>query len=156
MKDLIRRLQPDRFGDIVALVGACSGRDPCSPDGGRDFIARKHDTTGATSIPASGLEAGAEAPTGDPLPGQVMQIAQIPPATRWEERIFCAAPMGKKKPEEMAKQRSVFVNGAVTRGVRESAGNDDFDLMEKFAGYWLQIKVALRRRMPCCPIRPRG
>jgi DNA polymerase-3 subunit alpha len=43
--------------------------------------------------------------------------------------------MGKKKPEEMAKQRSVFVNGAVARGVREAQATHIFDLMEKFAGY---------------------
>src|SRR5260370_22888911 len=43
--------------------------------------------------------------------------------------------MGKKKPEEMAKQRSVFVNGAVARGVREAQATMIFDLMEKFAGY---------------------
>jgi len=43
--------------------------------------------------------------------------------------------MGKKKPEEMAKQRSVFVEGAVARGVREGTAAHIFDLMEKFAGY---------------------
>jgi len=43
--------------------------------------------------------------------------------------------MGKKKPEEMAKQRSVFVSGAVARGVRETQATHIFDLMEKFAGY---------------------
>jgi DNA polymerase-3 subunit alpha len=43
--------------------------------------------------------------------------------------------MGKKKPEEMAKQRSVFVSGAVARGVREAQATMIFDLMEKFAGY---------------------
>src|SRR6202142_4214305 len=43
--------------------------------------------------------------------------------------------MGKKKPEEMAKQRSVFVSGAIARGVREAQATHIFDLMEKFAGY---------------------
>jgi DNA polymerase-3 subunit alpha len=43
--------------------------------------------------------------------------------------------MGKKKPEEMAKQRSVFLSGAMARGVRESQATLIFDLMEKFAGY---------------------
>jgi len=43
--------------------------------------------------------------------------------------------MGKKKPEEMAKQRSVFVQGAVARGVEERTAAHIFDLMEKFAGY---------------------
>jgi DNA polymerase-3 subunit alpha len=43
--------------------------------------------------------------------------------------------MGKKKPEEMAKQRSVFVSGSVARGVPEAQATMIFDLMEKFAGY---------------------
>jgi len=43
--------------------------------------------------------------------------------------------MGKKKPEEMAKQRSVFVDGAVARGVAQHTAAHIFDLMEKFAGY---------------------
>nr|MCU0977446.1 OB-fold nucleic acid binding domain-containing protein [Steroidobacteraceae bacterium] len=43
--------------------------------------------------------------------------------------------MGKKKPEEMAKQRSIFVGGATERGVPESQAAHIFDLMEKFAGY---------------------
>jgi DNA polymerase-3 subunit alpha len=43
--------------------------------------------------------------------------------------------MGKKKPEEMAKQRSIFVDGATARGVEEGTATYIFDLMEKFAGY---------------------
>jgi DNA polymerase-3 subunit alpha len=43
--------------------------------------------------------------------------------------------MGKKKPEEMAKQREVFVGGACERGVTERTATRIFDLMEKFAGY---------------------
>ena len=43
--------------------------------------------------------------------------------------------MGKKKPEEMAKQREIFTKGAVARGVDEQVATHIFDLMEKFAGY---------------------
>lgn len=43
--------------------------------------------------------------------------------------------MGKKKPEEMAKQREIFTKGAVARGVKEETATSIFDLMEKFAGY---------------------
>ena len=43
--------------------------------------------------------------------------------------------MGKKKPEEMAKQREVFVGGAREQGVEEATASFIFDLMEKFAGY---------------------
>ena len=43
--------------------------------------------------------------------------------------------MGKKKPEEMAKQREIFCKGAVERGVNAEVASHIFDLMEKFAGY---------------------
>ena len=43
--------------------------------------------------------------------------------------------MGKKKPEEMAKQRSIFVEGAIDQGIDDKLAGGVFDLMEKFAGY---------------------
>jgi DNA polymerase-3 subunit alpha len=64
-----------------------------------------------------------------------MQIAQILAGYTLGGADLLRRAMGKKKPEEMAKQRSVFVNGAVTRGVREAQATMIFDLMEKFAGY---------------------
>ncbi|HEY2145664.1 MAG TPA: DNA polymerase III subunit alpha, partial [Steroidobacteraceae bacterium] len=66
---------------------------------------------------------------------QVMQIAQILAGYTLGGADLLRRAMGKKKPEEMAKQRSVFVTGAVARGVREAQATHIFDLMEKFAGY---------------------
>jgi DNA polymerase-3 subunit alpha len=66
---------------------------------------------------------------------QVMQIAQILAGYTLGGADLLRRAMGKKKPEEMAKQRSVFVSGAVARGVREGLAAHIFDLMEKFAGY---------------------
>ena len=66
---------------------------------------------------------------------QVMQIAQILAGYTLGGADLLRRAMGKKKPEEMAKQRSVFVSGAVARGVREAQATHIFDLMEKFAGY---------------------
>jgi DNA polymerase-3 subunit alpha len=136
MKDLIRRLQPDRFGDIVALV-ALFRPGPLQSGMVEDFIARKHDTTGATiDYLHPDLKPVLAATYGVILyQEQVMQIAQILAGYTLGGADLLRRAMGKKKPEEMAKQRSVFVGGAVARGVREAQATHIFDLMEKFAGY---------------------
>jgi DNA polymerase III subunit alpha len=136
MKDLIRRLQPDRFGDIVALV-ALFRPGPLQSGMVEDFIARKHDTTGATiDYLHPDLKPVLEATYGVILyQEQVMQIAQILAGYTLGGADLLRRAMGKKKAEEMANQRSVFVSGAVARGVREAQATHIFDLMEKFAGY---------------------
>jgi DNA polymerase-3 subunit alpha len=136
MKDLIRRLQPDRFGDIVALV-ALFRPGPLQSGMVEDFISRKHDTSGATiDYLHPHLKPVLEATYGVILyQEQVMQIAQILAGYTLGGADLLRRAMGKKKPEEMAKQRSVFVSGAVARGVREAQATMIFDLMEKFAGY---------------------
>jgi DNA polymerase III subunit alpha len=136
MKDLIRRLQPDRFGDIVALV-ALFRPGPLQSGMVEDFIARKHDTTGAAiDYLHPDLKPVLEATYGVILyQEQVMQIAQILAGYTLGGADLLRRAMGKKKAEEMAKQRSVFVAGAVARGVREAQATYIFDLMEKFAGY---------------------
>lgn len=64
-----------------------------------------------------------------------MQIAQVLAGYTLGGADLLRRAMGKKKPEEMAKQRAVFVEGAVKRGVEEARARHIFDLMEKFAGY---------------------
>jgi DNA polymerase-3 subunit alpha len=136
MKDLIRRLQPDRFEDIVALV-ALFRPGPLQSGMVDDFIARKHDTTGAAiDYLHPDLKPALEATYGVILyQEQVMQIAQTLAGYTLGGADLLRRAMGKKKPEEMAKQRAVFVSGAVARGVKESQATHIFDLMEKFAGY---------------------
>jgi DNA polymerase III subunit alpha len=136
MKDLIRRLQPDRFGDIVALV-ALFRPGPLQSGMVEDFIARKHDTTGATiDYLHPDLKPVLAATYGVILyQEQVMQIAQILAGYTLGGADLLRRAMGKKKAEEMASQRSVFVSGAVARGVHEAQATHIFDLMEKFAGY---------------------
>jgi DNA polymerase III subunit alpha len=136
MKDLIRRLQPDRFGDIVALV-ALFRPGPLQSGMVEDFIARKHDTSGATiDYLHPDLKPVLAATYGVILyQEQVMQIAQILAGYTLGGADLLRRAMGKKKAEEMAKQRSVFVSGAVARGVPEAQATRIFDLMEKFAGY---------------------
>jgi DNA polymerase-3 subunit alpha len=134
MKDLIRRLQPDTFEDIVALV-ALFRPGPLQSGMVDDFIARKKGEA-AIKYPHPELE-----PILRPTYGiilyqeQVMQIAQVLAGYTLGGADMLRRAMGKKKPEEMAKQRAVFVDGARARGVEDSTATHIFDLMEKFAGY---------------------
>jgi DNA polymerase III subunit alpha len=136
MKDLIRRLQPDSFEDIVALV-ALFRPGPLQSGMVDDFINRKH---GRSDAPIDYLHPSLE-PILKPTYGvilyqeQVMQIAQVLAGYTLGGADLLRKAMGKKKPEEMARQRSVFIGGAVSRGVREHTAAHIFDLMEKFAGY---------------------
>ncbi|HLY52304.1 MAG TPA: DNA polymerase III subunit alpha, partial [Steroidobacteraceae bacterium] len=136
MKDLIRRLQPDCFEEIVALV-ALFRPGPLQSGMVDDFINRKH---GRSDAPIDYLHPSLE-PILKPTYGvilyqeQVMQIAQALAGYTLGGADLLRRAMGKKKPEEMAQQRSVFINGAVARGVREPLAEHIFDLMEKFAGY---------------------
>jgi len=133
MKDLIRRLQPDSFEDIIALV-ALFRPGPLQSGMVDDFIKRKHGIS--FRYPHADLE-----PILKPTYGiilyqeQVMQIAQVLAGYTLGGADLLRRAMGKKKPEEMAKQRAVFVEGAVQRGVDEKVATGIFDLMEKFAGY---------------------
>lgn len=64
-----------------------------------------------------------------------MQIARLLSGYTLGAADLLRRAMGKKKPKEMAKQRSIFVNGAVANGVQDSVATRIFDLIEKFAGY---------------------
>ena len=136
MKDLIRRLQPDRFEDIVALV-ALFRPGPLESGMVGDFIDRKHAPRGQR---IDYLHPALE-PVLKPTYGvilyqeQVMQIAQVLAGYTLGGADLLRRAMGKKKAEEMAEQRSVFVTGATERGVPERQATHIFDLMEKFAGY---------------------
>ena len=136
MRDLVRRLQPDRFEDVIALV-ALFRPGPLQSGMVEDFINRKH---GRTTGPIDYLHPELTqvlAPTYGVIlyQEQVMQIAQVLAGYTLGGADLLRRAMGKKKPEEMAKQRSVFVDGAVERGVAQGTATHIFDLMEKFAGY---------------------
>jgi len=134
MKDLIKRLQPDCFDDIIALV-ALFRPGPLQSGMVDDFIERKHGRA-KVHYPHPDLE-----PILKPTYGvilyqeQVMQIAQLLAGYSLGQADMLRRAMGKKKPEEMAKQREIFVDGARSRDVDEKQATYIFDLMEKFAGY---------------------
>ena len=136
MKDLIRRLQPDRFEDIVALV-ALFRPGPLQSGMVEDFMNRKHGRNQAAIDYLHPQLQSILAPTYGVIlyQEQVMQIAQVLAGYTLGGADLLRRAMGKKKAEEMAKQRSVFVDGARARGVEARLAAHIFDLMEKFAGY---------------------
>ncbi len=134
MKDLIKRLQPDSFEDIIALV-ALFRPGPLQSGMVDDFINRKHGRA-RVEYPHPDLEPILEPTYGIILyQEQVMQIAQVLAGYSLGAADLLRRAMGKKKPEEMAKQREIFTSGALKRGVEEKTATYIFDLMEKFAGY---------------------
>jgi DNA polymerase-3 subunit alpha len=134
MKDLIRKLQPDSFNEIIALV-ALFRPGPLESGMVGDYIDRKHGRS-VVSYPHDDLE-----PILKPTYGvilyqeQVMQIAQVLAGYSLGDADILRRAMGKKKASEMAKQRLVFVDGASERGVNDDLANYIFDQMETFAGY---------------------
>jgi DNA polymerase III subunit alpha len=134
MKDLIRRLQPDRFEDIVALV-ALFRPGPLQSGMVDDFIDRKHGKA-MVEYPHPSLESVLSNTYGVILyQEQVMQIAQVLAGFTLGQADLLRRAMGKKKPEEMAALRDRFSRGAVAQGVDRDLAAHIFDLMEKFAGY---------------------
>jgi len=136
MRDLVKRLQPDQFDDLVALV-ALFRPGPLQSGMVDDFVTRKHDVNKADiDYLHPDLKAVLEPTYGVILyQEQVMQIAQVLAGYTLGGADLLRRAMGKKKPEEMAKQRVIFLEGATSRGVAEHTATRIFDLMEKFAGY---------------------
>ncbi len=139
MKDLIRRLQPSRFEDIVALV-ALFRPGPLQSGMVDDFINRKHGRA-PLAWPHPDYQLDSLQPVLEPTYGiilyqeQVMQIAQVMAGYTLGGADMLRRAMGKKKPEEMAKQRAVFLEGCANQGIDQGLAGNIFDLVEKFAGY---------------------
>lgn len=139
MKDLIKRLKPDCFEDMIALV-ALFRPGPLQSGMVDNFIDRKHGRE-AISYPDIQWQHETLQPVLEPTYGiilyqeQVMQIAQVLSGYTLGGADMLRRAMGKKKPEEMAKQRSVFKEGAERMGVDGELSMKIFDLVEKFAGY---------------------
>ncbi|MCC6134788.1 MAG: DNA polymerase III subunit alpha [Candidatus Contendobacter sp.] len=134
MKDLIRRLQPDCFEDIIALV-ALFRPGPLQSGMVDDFIDRKqgrarieypHPSLATILKPTYGIILYQE---------QVMQIAQVLSGYSLGGADLLRRAMGKKDAEKMAKERDGFVKGAVARQADAETASYIFDLIDKFAGY---------------------
>lgn len=139
MKDLIKRLQPDNIEDLIALV-ALFRPGPLESGMVDDFINRKHGRA-QVAYPDAKFQHASLKPVLEPTYGvivyqeQVMQIAQVLAGYTLGGADMLRRAMGKKKPEEMAKQREVFEEGAKKQGIDPDLAIKIFDLVEKFAGY---------------------
>ena len=139
MKDLISRLKPDCFEDIIALV-ALFRPGPLESGMVQNFIDRKHGKE-EVSYPDAQYQHECLKPILEPTYGvivyqeQVMQIAQELAGYTLGGADLLRRATGKKKPEEMAAQREIFEKGAINKGINGNLAMKIFDLVEKFAGY---------------------
>ncbi|MBE0489967.1 MAG: DNA polymerase III subunit alpha [Halomonas sp.] len=139
MKELIKRLLPDSLDDMIALV-ALFRPGPLQSGMVDDFINRKHGRA-EISYPHPDYQHELLKPVLEPTYGiilyqeQVMQIAQVMAGYSLGQADMLRRAMGKKKPEEMAKQRAGFMEGCAANGIDKDLAGNIFDLVEKFAGY---------------------
>jgi DNA polymerase-3 subunit alpha len=132
MRDAIRKLKPDRFEDIIAMVALYR---PGPMDNIPSFINRKHGKEEPDYL----------YPTLEPIlketfgimiyQEQVMQIAQVLAGYSLGGADLLRRAMGKKIKEEMEAQRKTFIDGSVGKGVKSEKAGEIFDLVNKFAGY---------------------
>ena len=139
MKELIKKLKPDCLEDMIALV-ALFRPGPLQSGMVDDFINRKHGRA-ELSYPHPDYQYAGLEPVLKPTYGiilyqeQVMQIAQVMGGYTLGQADMLRRAMGKKKPEEMAKQRGGFIEGCANNGIDAELAGNIFDLVEKFAGY---------------------
>ncbi|MDA8162099.1 MAG: DNA polymerase III subunit alpha [Desulfobacteraceae bacterium] len=134
MKDLIRKMRPSSFTDLVALV-ALYRPGPLESGMVDQFVKAKHGEIEVTYLLPE-LEPILKETYGVIVyQEQVMKIAQVLAGYSLGEGDLLRRAMGKKKPEEMAAQRDRFISGAGSRGIAKDKAATIFDLMEKFAGY---------------------
>ncbi|WP_205849068.1 DNA polymerase III subunit alpha [Natronospirillum operosum] len=139
MKNLIKQMQPDNLEEMIALV-ALFRPGPLDSGMVENFINRKHGRE-TVSYPDSTWQHDSLKPILESTYGiivyqeQVMQIAQTLAGYTLGGADLLRRAMGKKKPEEMEKQRRIFAEGAEAKGINADLATRIFDLVEKFAGY---------------------
>ena len=134
MREILRRYQPSRFEDLVALNALYR---PGPLQGGMidDFIARKHGQKEVTYLLPELKEVLEETYGVIVYQEQVMQIANCLAGFSLGEADILRRAMGKKKPKEMAAQREKFLAGCRERKVNPKKAVKFFELMAQFAGY---------------------
>lgn len=134
MKGVMKKLQPDNFEDIIALV-ALYRPGPLQSGMVEDFIDRKHGRK-VVEYPHPCLEEVLKPTYGVIVyQEQVMQIAQRMAGYSLGQADLLRRAMGKKKPEEMAKQKSIFIEGASKNGIDKEKAEEVFELIDYFSGY---------------------
>ncbi len=131
MKKMLKEARPSKFEEIIAFVSLYR---PGPMDLIPDFIHRMH---GGEFEYLHPLLEGVLEPTYGIMvyQEQVMQAAQFCAGYSLGGADLLRRAMGKKKPEEMVKQRQIFIKGAAEKDIDEATANHIFDYMEKFAGY---------------------
>ena len=132
MQRMLREAKPTRLEDLIAL-NAMFRPGPmenipsfCARKHGREEIVYPHPLLEPVLAETYGIFVYQE---------QVMQAAQVLGGYSLGGADLLRRAMGKKKPEEMAKQRTIFREGAAAQGIAAEKADEVFDLMEKFAGY---------------------
>jgi DNA polymerase III subunit alpha len=134
IQELFKQLRPDRFEDIIAAV-ALYRPGPLGSGMDKSYIQRKHGRE-HVDYPHPSLKSALDETHGVIVyQEQVMQIARDMAGYSLGGADLLRRAMGKKKPEEMAKQKTVFVEGATAKGYSRRDAEKVFDLMEKFADY---------------------
>ncbi len=134
MRDLLVRMQPDKFEDIIALL-ALYRPGPIGSGMLEDFVQRKKGLTEITYLHPK-LEPILKETYGVILyQEQVMQIASSLAGFSLAQADLLRRAMGKKIPEVMEEQRSAFIEGCIKNGVEQEIAEKIFDLIEFFSGY---------------------
>jgi len=134
MQSLFKKLRPDTFEDIVAAV-ALYRPGPLGSGMVEDFVQRKHGRV-KVEYPDPCLESILKDTYGVIVyQEQVMEIARTMAGYTLGSADLLRRAMGKKKPEEMAKQRAAFIAGAQKNGHSAEKAAHIFDLVDHFAGY---------------------
>jgi DNA polymerase-3 subunit alpha len=134
MRELIRRLKPTKFEEIVALL-ALYRPGPLESGMHDEFVDRKHGKSKVT-FPHELLAPVLSETYGVILyQEQVMQAAQVLAGYSLGQADILRRAMGKKKVEEMEQQRQIFVDGCSQNDIKKATAEKIFDLIEKFAGY---------------------
>ena len=132
MRRTLSLVKPDKFGDIIALVSLYR---PGPMDNIPSYARRKHGQEKPDYLHPRLEQYLTETYGVIIYQEQVMQIAQVMAGYTLGGADMLRRAMGKKKPEEMAKQRAVFLEGCQSNGIDADLAGNIFDLVEKFAGY---------------------
>ncbi|GAK53078.1 DNA polymerase III, alpha subunit [Candidatus Moduliflexus flocculans] len=134
MRELLRKLKPETFEDIIAVL-ALYRPGPLGSGMVDDFIDCKHGRK-QIQYPLPQLEGILKETYGVIIyQEQVMQISNILAGYSLGEADLLRRAMGKKKAEEMAKQRARFLEGTRKNNIPDAKADEIFNLMEYFAGY---------------------
>ena len=134
MRNLLVRIKPECFEDLIAIL-ALYRPGPLESGMVDDFIKRKHDPSKIAYDPPE-LESILKETHGVIVyQEQVMAIANRMAGFSLGQADLLRRAMGKKKHDEMAKQKERFLDGAKTNGFTEQKAEKIFDQMAYFAGY---------------------